>query len=196
MKTLLLTEKDVKKLLTMDEVMQAVESAFKAKGLGHAQMPAKVYLFYNKYKGDLRAMPSYLEELDVSAVKIVNSHSENRTKYGLPTVMAIIILVDPKNGAPIAMMVGAIYASMMGWGRHPVLECIAFGATVFALSAYAVSMFLCGAAYVLNKAMRWFDNVDDDCWAAAWCFAATMMSPAIVGLGLWIAMRISTGPRP
>ena len=86
--------------------------------------------------------------------------------------------------APIAMMVGAIYASMMGWGRHPVLECIAFGATVFALSAYAVSMFLCGAAYVLNKAMRWFDNVDDDCWAAAWCFAATMMSPAIVGLGL------------
>ena len=107
MKTLLLTEKDVKRLLTMDEVMEAVESAFKAKGLGHAQMPAKVYLFYNKYKGDLRAMPSYLEELDISAVKIVNVHPENRAKYGLPTVMAIIILVDPKNGAPMAIMSGA-----------------------------------------------------------------------------------------
>ncbi|MDH5664557.1 MAG: ornithine cyclodeaminase family protein, partial [Candidatus Bathyarchaeota archaeon] len=78
MKTLLLTEKDVKQLLTMDEVMEAVESAFKAKGLGHVQMPAKVYIFYNKYKGDLRAMPSYLEELDISAVKIVNVHPENR----------------------------------------------------------------------------------------------------------------------
>ena len=107
MKTLLLTEKDVKRLLTMDEVMEAVESAFKAKGLGHAQMPAKVYLFYNKYKGDLRAMPSYLEELDISAVKIVNVHPENRAKYGLPTVMAIIILVNPKNGAPMAIMSGA-----------------------------------------------------------------------------------------
>ena len=107
MKTLLLTEKDVKRLLTMDEVVEAVESAFKAKGLGHAQMPAKVYLFYNKYKGDLRAMPSYLEELDISAVKIVNVHPENRAKYGLPTVMAIIILVDPKNGAPMAIMSGA-----------------------------------------------------------------------------------------
>ena len=106
MKTLLLTEKDVKQLLTMDEVMEAVESAFKAKGLGHVQMPAKVYIFYNKYKGDLRAMPSYLEELDISAVKIVNVHPENRAKYGLPTVMAIIILVDPKNGAPIAIMGG------------------------------------------------------------------------------------------
>ncbi|MBE0512373.1 ornithine cyclodeaminase family protein, partial [Candidatus Bathyarchaeota archaeon] len=115
MKTLLLTEKDVKQLLTMDEVMEAVESAFKAKGLGHAQMPAKVYLFYKKYKGDLRAMPSYLEELDISAVKIVNVHPENRAKYGLPTVMAIIILVDPKNGAPMAIM-GGTWATGMRTG--------------------------------------------------------------------------------
>jgi len=106
MKTLLLMEKDVEQLLAMDEVMEAVESAFKAKGLGHAQMPAKIYIFYSKYKGDLRAMPSYLEELEVSAVKIVNSHPENPTKYGLPTVMAVIILVNPKNGVPLAIMGG------------------------------------------------------------------------------------------
>jgi len=112
MKTLLLTEKDVKKLLSMDEVIKAVESAFREKGLGHAQMPAKVYLFYNKYNGDLRAMPSYLENLDVSAVKIVNSHSENPTKYGLPTVMAIIVLIDPKNGAPLAIMGGTWLTAM------------------------------------------------------------------------------------
>jgi len=115
MKTLLLTEKDIKQLLSMDEVMQVVESAFKAKGLGHAQMPAKIYLFYNKYKGDLRAMPSYLEELDISAVKIVNSHPENPTKYGLPTVMATIILVNPKNGTPIAIM-GGTWATDMRTG--------------------------------------------------------------------------------
>ena len=115
MKTLLLTEKDVKQLLSMNEVMQVVESAFKAKGLGNAQMPAKIYLFYNKYKGDLRAMPSYLEELDISAVKIVNSHPENPTKHGLPTVMATIILVNPKNGAPIAIM-GGTWATDMRTG--------------------------------------------------------------------------------
>jgi len=99
----------------MDEVMQVVESAFKAKGLGHAQMPAKIYLFYNKYKGDLRAMPSYLEELDISAVKIVNSHPENPTKHGLPTVMATIVLVNPKNGVPLAIM-GGTWATDMRTG--------------------------------------------------------------------------------
>ena len=106
MKTLLLTENDIKQLLSMDEVMKAVEPAFREKGLKHVQMPAKLYLFYKKHNGDLRAMPSYLEELDISAVKVVNVHPENRIKYNLPTVMATIVLIDPKNGAPLAIMGG------------------------------------------------------------------------------------------
>ena len=105
MKTLVLSEEAVKKLLTFEEVTGAVESAFRMKGLGHAQMPAKQYLFMKKYNGDVRTMPAYLEETDVVAVKVVNSHPENR-KHGLPTVMATIILVDPRTGAPVAIMGG------------------------------------------------------------------------------------------
>jgi len=106
MKTLLLTESQVKRLLTMEEVIEAVELAFAEKGLDRAQMPPKLYIFYQKYNGDLRAMPSYLEGLDISAVKIVNVHSDNRSKFNLPTVMATVILIDPKIGAPIAIMGG------------------------------------------------------------------------------------------
>jgi len=105
MKTLILSEEDVKKVLSLEEVTDAVESAFRMKGLGHAQMPSKQYLFLNKYNGDLRTMPAYLEENDVVAVKVVNSHPENR-KYGLPAVMATIILIDPRTGAPEAIMGG------------------------------------------------------------------------------------------
>jgi len=92
--------------------MEKVELAFKEKGLKRVQMPAKIYVFYRKYDGDLRVMPSYLEELDVSAVKIVNSHPENRVKYGLPTVMAVVILVNPKNGFPLAIMGGKTLTDM------------------------------------------------------------------------------------
>ncbi|NIR86359.1 alanine dehydrogenase [Candidatus Bathyarchaeota archaeon] len=112
MKILLLTEKDIEQLLPMDDVMDAVESAFREKGLGRVQMPPKLYLFYDKYDGDLRTMPSYLEQLDVSAVKVVNVHPENPKKHGLPTVMATIILVNPKNGAPLAIMGGTKITSM------------------------------------------------------------------------------------
>jgi alanine dehydrogenase len=106
MKTLILSEEAVKKLISLEEVTDAVESAFRMKGLGHAQMPPKQYLFMNKYNGDLRTMPAYLEENDVAAVKVVNSHPENRKRHGLPTVMATIILIDPRTGAPKAIMGG------------------------------------------------------------------------------------------
>jgi alanine dehydrogenase len=106
LETLLLADWEVKQLLSMSEVMDAVETAFKEKGLRRVQMPAKIYLFYKRHNGDLRAMPSYLEELDISAVKIVNSHPDNRTKHALPTVMAVIVLIDPKSGFPMAIMGG------------------------------------------------------------------------------------------
>ena len=106
METLILTDDEVKSLLSMPEVIEAVESAFKQKGLGHVQMPAKIYLYYKKYNGDLRAMPSFLENLDISAVKIVNVHPDNRSKANLPTVMAIIVLIEPATGAPLAIMGG------------------------------------------------------------------------------------------
>lgn len=112
MQVLFLTKRDVEPLLSMNEVMQVVEAAFREKGLGYAQMPPKIYLSYPKYNGDLRAMPSYLERLDVSAVKVVNSHPDNQAKFGLPTVMATIILVDPRNGAPLAVMDGTLITAM------------------------------------------------------------------------------------
>jgi alanine dehydrogenase len=106
MKTLILSEKNVKKILSLAEVIDAVETAFKMKGLGHAQMPPKQYLFMKKYEGDLRTMPAYLEETDVVAVKVVNSHPQNRKRHGLPTVMAMILLIEPESGAPKALMGG------------------------------------------------------------------------------------------
>ena len=112
METLILTDDEVKALLSMSEVVEAVESAFKQKGLGRVQMPAKIYLYYKKYNGDLRAMPTFLEDLDTSAVKIVNVHPDNRIKTDLPTVMAVIVLIDPATGAPIAIMGGTAITDM------------------------------------------------------------------------------------
>jgi len=108
---LLLKEDDVKQLLTVDDVLEAVEAAFREKALGRVQMPPKVYLFYGKYGGDLRVMSSYMESLDASAVKIVNSHPKNRER-GFPTVMATIVTVDPETGAPLCIMGGTWITAM------------------------------------------------------------------------------------
>lgn len=103
---------DVKKLLTMKDTLRLVETAFKEKGLKRVQMPAKPYLFFVKYNGDLRIMPSYLEGLDEAGIKLVNVHPNNPEKYGLPTVLATILLFDPKNGAPVCIMDGTWITAM------------------------------------------------------------------------------------
>jgi len=109
-KTLVLTEIDVKRLLSTQEAIEAVELAFAEKGLNRAQMAPKQFIFFKNYNGDLRTMPSHLEGLDISAVKVVTVHPENRAKHNLPAVMATLIMINPKNGMPIAIM-GATWIS-------------------------------------------------------------------------------------
>lgn len=104
MAILILGDREVRALLTMRDAIKTVEEAFKEKNLGKVQTPLKTYLFYEKYNGDHRFMPAYLEKLDVAGVKIVNTHPENRRKYGLPTVAGIIVLASPETGELLAIL--------------------------------------------------------------------------------------------
>lgn len=112
MKTLILAEKDVKRLLSMQEAMEAIELAFAEQGTGRAVIPPKVYLPYGKYNGDVRTMPSYLEGLDISAVEVSSVHEDNRARFKMPTVIATILMIEPKTGAPIAIVGGTHIAAM------------------------------------------------------------------------------------
>lgn len=106
MEVLFLNLKEVSKILKMEIALKAVEKAFYEKGMRRVIMPPKVYLFYEKYQGDIRVMPSYLSTYEISGVKVVNVHPNNPLKYKLPSVMATIILISPKNGAPLAILDG------------------------------------------------------------------------------------------
>lgn len=105
MEILWLTQEEVTSVIDMNSDMQVVERAFRQHGLGKVQMPPKSYLYYTAYNGDLRAMPAYLEDENITGVKIVNVHPGNPSR-GLPTVMALIVLISPETGAPVAIMDG------------------------------------------------------------------------------------------
>jgi alanine dehydrogenase len=111
MEILWLDDSDVRKVLGMGEVMEAVEAAFHEHGLGNVQMPPKIYLYFPEYAGDLRAMPAYIPSLKAAGVKVVNVHPGNPNK-ALPTVMAVVILNDPTTGAPIALLNGTYLTDM------------------------------------------------------------------------------------
>ncbi len=101
MKTRLLTASDISKIINMSDVLKAVETAFREYGLGQAKMPPKLYLDLKQFNGDLRAMPAFVE--NSAGLKWVSVYPENPGK-DLPTVMAMLILNDPKTGFPLAIM--------------------------------------------------------------------------------------------
>ena len=104
-KTLILSATDVAGLVDIGSAMRAVEGAFREYGRGRVQMPAKIYLHLDRYGGDFRAMPAYIERTGACTLKWVNVHPMNR-RFGLPTVMAVIIVSDPKTALPLCIMDG------------------------------------------------------------------------------------------
>lgn len=81
-------------------------------GLGRMEMPIRVYLHFDKYNGVLIPMPAYIENINTAGAKVVTVHPDNLSKYGLPTVIARIVLNDPKKGVPIAFMDGAYITAL------------------------------------------------------------------------------------
>jgi len=87
--------------LNPKEVNRVVEQAFADHGKGLVQMPPKIYVTLPQ--GDFRTMPAYLPSLGIAGVKIVNVHPDNPAR-GLPTVMALMILLDIPTGKPEAII--------------------------------------------------------------------------------------------
>ncbi len=110
--TLLLKQSEIKELINMKEVIESVETAYSVHANRKVQMPAKKYLFFKKYNGDLRIMPCFIKNMDEAGVKCVNVHPDNPIKHNLPTVMGVIELFDPKTGFPISVMDGTLITNM------------------------------------------------------------------------------------
>lgn len=110
-KILILDRSVIAEIADVRRSITAVEEVFFEYGRNLIQMPPKIYLHLGKYRGDFRAMPAYVEKLDRCALKWVNVHPNN-SKFGLPAVMAVIILSDPKTGLPLSIMDGTYITAL------------------------------------------------------------------------------------
>lgn len=82
-------------------VNEAIEAAFCAFGRDEVEMPPKVYVSIDG--GDFRTMPASIPSLGLAGVKVVNVHPDNPAR-GLPSVMALLVLLEPSTGLPYALM--------------------------------------------------------------------------------------------
>lgn len=111
--TLLLSRQDVADLLTMKEAIEAVEEAFRQFALGQVAMPQRTIIPLASHHGLQATMPAYVGgRLDALAVKVATAYPDNPALHQLPTVMGLVLLDDPKTGAPLAVMDAGFLTAM------------------------------------------------------------------------------------
>ena len=101
---LYLSQADVQAVgVTMAEVIEALETAFREKGEGHVEMPPKPGIHPGGGDNFIHAMPAYIPALKSAGVKWVSGFPENH-KRGLPYITGLLIYNDVETGLPLAVM--------------------------------------------------------------------------------------------
>ncbi|MCW4036640.1 MAG: ornithine cyclodeaminase family protein [Candidatus Bathyarchaeota archaeon] len=102
---LYISDDDVAQLIAMGEAIEAVEKAFGEYAKGSVRMPPRSTIMLEKHGGSVSLMPSYLEEANALATKIISIYPGNPEK-GLPTTAAWIVVNDPETGMIEALLDG------------------------------------------------------------------------------------------
>ena len=103
---LVLTRREVEELLDLDELLDALAAAHAELSAGDASLVPRVAAF--AADGLLGAMPAYAPSAGLGC-KLVTLFPENRDR---PTHQAAIVLFDPANGTPVALMDGTYITAM------------------------------------------------------------------------------------
>lgn len=101
----LLTEDHVKSLLSMSELITAMEAAIARFSAREVLQPVRTVLSVGPTKAFFGLMPAYIEQPARLGAKLVTVFNENHAR-GLPSHLATIVLLDPETGALIALMDG------------------------------------------------------------------------------------------
>lgn len=89
--------------ITMVEIIETLEVAFREKGEGRTEMPPKPGIHPGGGDNFIHAMPAYIPALKSAGVKWVSGFPENY-KLGLPYITGLLILNDPETGLPVSVM--------------------------------------------------------------------------------------------
>ncbi|NRH25386.1 ornithine cyclodeaminase/alanine dehydrogenase [Pantoea sp. PNA 14-12] len=113
MKTLLLTKEDVRQLISIDDVIEAVDEAYRAFNGGLVEQPDYIGLHLPAPRGEIDFKTCYYRTNELISMKASSGgFSENPSRPGLPGGMGTIILFDAQSGALCCVMDGSLITGL------------------------------------------------------------------------------------
>jgi ornithine cyclodeaminase/alanine dehydrogenase-like protein (mu-crystallin family) len=122
---LLLNEDEIRRLLSMDDLIHAMRGALVAFSRGEVVQPVRTAVQVGSPAALFGLMPAYVPSAPALGAKLVTVFAKNALR-GLPTHLATIILLDPETGALMAIMDGRYITEARTAAVSAVsLECLA-----------------------------------------------------------------------
>ncbi len=110
---LLLSRKDVASVLTMEDCLKAVETAFGELAAGNAVMPQRAVIPVPAHQGLFLGMPAYIGgDMNALGLKLVTVYPQNPAQHQLPTTLGTLMLCDPATGKVAAIMDAGFLTAM------------------------------------------------------------------------------------
>jgi ornithine cyclodeaminase/alanine dehydrogenase-like protein (mu-crystallin family) len=106
---LTLSDTDIAKVLTYEQLIPAMEKALMAFSSGRVMQPVRNMLTIEEGKRFLGIMPAVAE--DSMGAKLVSFFPKNAGSQ-LPTHLAVIVLFEPETGQPLAFLEGRLITEM------------------------------------------------------------------------------------
>ncbi|CAH2715885.1 Delta(1)-pyrroline-2-carboxylate reductase [Neobacillus rhizosphaerae] len=107
----ILSKEDVTKIITMQQVIEVVESVYKAKSESLTDVWPTVFYEFNRGKADLDIKSGYLKSKQLFGHKTVTWFGDNAEK-GIPTLIGMIAVFDAETGMPLGMTDAAYITGM------------------------------------------------------------------------------------
>ncbi len=102
---LLLSKKDIEKVFSMKDAIEANKVAFQLVSENESVVPLRTNIEASQPSSCFLFMPAYSAKNKAASLKVVNVFPENQSK-GLPVISSQVLLIDGETGAILALLDG------------------------------------------------------------------------------------------
>jgi ornithine cyclodeaminase/alanine dehydrogenase-like protein (mu-crystallin family) len=108
----ILSADDVRRAVPMSAAIDAVADAFAQLSTNQASVPLRVPIGQPDRDSHTFFMPAHLAQSDVLGLKVVSVFPHNAARHGLPSIHALVVLLEAATGRPIAAMDGTYLTAL------------------------------------------------------------------------------------
>jgi ornithine cyclodeaminase len=109
---LILSAADVRRAAPMPAAIDAVAAAFVELSGGQATVPLRLPIPQPQHDAVTFFMPAHLAHSNALGLKVVSVFPHNQQRHGLPSIHALVVLLDAETGQPVAAMDGTYLTAL------------------------------------------------------------------------------------